>query len=183
MIVTQNLNRILIYAQDEAERLQSGKVDTGHFMLAILRLVECTAYDLLLRAKFKPEEAKAYFDQALQGEQGALRVQERTSRADRVLRIAEGISREYKSEIVGSVHLLLAIVREELNPVAAYLEETWGINYPQLVELYGQPHHAQETPMDSADSMDDLEDGDWQAQKPLVIKGWIYRFLGHHPPK
>ena len=167
MIVTQNLNRILIYAQDEAERLQSGKVDTGHFMLAILRLVECTAYDLLLRAKFKPEEAKAYFDQTLQGEPGALRVQERTSRADRVLRIAEGISREYKSEIVGSVHLLLAIVREELNPVAAYLEETWGINYPQLVDLYGQPHNAQEAPTDSEDSMDDLEEGEWQAQKPL----------------
>ncbi len=167
MIVTQNLNRILIYAQDEAERLQSGKVDTGHFMLAILRLVECTAYDLLLRAKFKPEEAKAYFDQTLQGEPGALRVQERTPRADRVLRIAEGISREYKSEIVGSVHLLLAIVREELNPVAAYLEETWGINYPQLVELYGQPHNANEAPTDSADSMDDLEEGEWQAQKPL----------------
>ena len=167
MIVTQNLNRILIYAQDEAERLQSKHVDTGHYLLAILRLIECTAYDLLLRAKFKPEEAKAYFDEELKGEPEGEHSKERTSRADRILRIAEGISREYKADAVGSVHLLLAIAREELNPVAAYLEETWGISYPQLVDLYGQPHNAADVPTDSSESMDDLNEGEWQAQKPL----------------
>ena len=167
MIVTQNLNRILIYSQDEAERLQSDRIDTGHFLLAILRLVECTAYDLLLRAKFKPEEAKAHFDQELSGEQGAERTKDRSSRADRILRIAEGISREYKADAVGSVHLLLAITREELNPVAAYLEETWGITYSQLVDLYGQPHTVTEAPSSSMESADDLEEGEWQAQKPL----------------
>ena len=95
MIVTLNLNRILVYAEEEAERLQSGKVDTAHFMLAILRLVECSAYDLLLRANFRPDEGKAYFEQQLRqvsantSTHGA-----RTSSADRILRIAEGVSRE-----------------------------------------------------------------------------------------
>ena len=65
MIVTVNLNRIILYAQEEAERLQSRNVDTSHFMLAILRLVECSAYDLLLRAELRPEEAKTYFEQQL----------------------------------------------------------------------------------------------------------------------
>jgi hypothetical protein len=40
MVVTQNLNRIIVYAQEEAERLQSNKTDIAHFMLAILLLVE-----------------------------------------------------------------------------------------------------------------------------------------------
>jgi hypothetical protein len=58
MVVTQNLNRIIVYAQEEAERLQSNKTDIAHFMLAILRLVECSAYDLLLRTSFQPGRAR-----------------------------------------------------------------------------------------------------------------------------
>ena len=59
MVVTQNLNRIIVYAQDEAERLMSPTVEAEHFLLAIFRLIECSAYDLLLRAHFRPQEAKA----------------------------------------------------------------------------------------------------------------------------
>ena len=142
MIVTQNLNRIIVYAQEEAERLQSNKIDVAHFMLAILRLVECSAYDLLLHTSFQPEEGKAYFEQQLRSLSvisGTPNL--RTNQADRILRIAEGISREYQAEAVCTAHLLLAIMREQVNPVASYLEEAWGISFEQLVELYGQPHY------------------------------------------
>jgi len=165
MIVTQNLNRILIYAQDEAERLQSSSVDTGHYMLAILRLVECSAYDLLLRAHFRPEDGKVYFEQQLQGAMSERTELHRTGMADRIIRIAEGISREYKSDAVGSAHLLLAIMREELNPVAAYLEDTWGISYRQLVDLYGQPHNSMDMPIDGNNQMGDLNEGPWQGNQ------------------
>ena len=165
MIVTQNLNRILIYAQDEAERLQSSSVDTGHYMLAILRLVECSAYDLLLRAHFRPEDGKVYFEQQLQGVMSERKELHRTGMADRIIRIAEGISREYKSDAVGSAHLLLAIMREELNPVAAYLEDTWGISYRQLVDLYGQPHNSMDMPIDGNNQMGDLNEGPWQGNQ------------------
>ena len=142
MIVTLNLNRILIYAQEEAERLQSRNVDTAHFMLAILRLVECSAYDLLLRAELRPEEAKTYFEQQLkQLSDEAATPQGRSHNMERILRIAEGISREYQSDVVCTAHLLLAIMREGINPVASYLDEAWGISYERLVELYGQPHY------------------------------------------
>ncbi len=167
MIVTLNLNRIIVYAQEEAERLHSSKVDTAHFMLAILRLVECSAYNLLLRANFSPEDGKSYFEQQLQylaDESG--RFQGRTSHADRILRIAEGISREYKAEAVNTAHLLLAIMREQVNPVASYLEEAWGISYDQLVELYGQPHYTAEVPQSGNAQSDDLNEGPWQPEHP-----------------
>ncbi len=167
MIVTQNLNRIIVYAQEEAERLQSGKADTAHFMLAILRLVECSAYDLLLQANFKPEEGKAYFEQQLQQlSNNAIKTEGRTGNADRILRIAEGISREYHSEAVSTAHLLLAIMREGINPVASYLEEAWGISYDQLVNIYGQPHYSGEVPTNSAQQMGDLNEGPWQPEQP-----------------
>ena len=167
MIVTLNLNRIIVYAQEEAERLQSGKVDTAHFMLAILRLVECSAYNLLLQANFRPEEGKAYFERQLQQlSNEAIKTEGRTSYAERILRIAEGVSREYHAEAVSTAHLLLAIMREGINPVASYLEEAWGISYEQLVNIYGQPHYSGEVPTNGAQQMGDLNEGPWQPEQP-----------------
>ena len=167
MIVTLNLNRIIVYAQEEAERLRSGKVDTAHFMLAILRLVECSAYDLLLQANFRPEEAKAYFERQLQQlSSDAVRTEGRTGNAERILRIAEGVSREYQAEAVSTAHLLLAIMREGINPVASYLEEAWGISYEQLVNIYGQPHYSGDGPTNGAQQMGDLNDAPWQPDQP-----------------
>ena len=145
--------------------MQSSSVDTGHYMLAILRLVECSAYDLLLRAHFRPEDGRVYFEQQLQGVMSERKELHRTGMADRIIRIAEGISREYKSDAVGSAHLLLAIMREELNPVAAYLEDTWGISYRQLVDLYGQPHNSMDMPIDGNNQMGDLNEGPWQGNQ------------------
>ena len=167
MVITHNLNRIIVYAQEEAERLQSNKTDIAHFMLAILRLVECSAYDLLLRTSFRPEEGKAYFEQHLRN----LSVlsgtpQQRTTQADRILHIAEGISREYNSDAVNSTHLLLAIMREQINPVASYLEEAWGISFDQLVELYGQPHYSGEIPTSGNNQLGDVNEPNWQPNEP-----------------
>ena len=55
MIVTQNLNKIIVYAQEEAERLLNKTVEPEHLLLGILRLGEGTAYDLLCQTSFKPE--------------------------------------------------------------------------------------------------------------------------------
>ena len=169
MIVTQNLNRIIIYAQDEAERLKSESVEAEHLLLAILRLIECSAYDLLLRAHFRPEEAKVQLENAVRGEGEIGHPSERSLQTERILRIAEGISREYKADAVGSVHLLLAIMREEVNNAAAYLEDTWDLSYQQLVDLYGQPHFSAEAPLDGIHQSDDVEEG-WQPQ-PAQPKG------------
>ena len=166
MIVTLNLNRIIVYAQEEAERLHSSKVDTAHFMLAILRLVECSAYNLLLRANFSPEDGKSYFEQQLQylaDESG--RFQGRTSHADRILRIAEGISREYHSEMVCSAHMLLAILRERINKTAAYLEREWKISFNKIVDLYGEPHETIAYTQDRNEESTDINDSNWQPQR------------------
>ena len=163
MIVTQNLNRIIIYAQEEAERLKSEYVEPEHLLLAIMRLIECSAYDLLLRAQFRPEEAKEQLEDNVRGESDIASQVERSMQTERILRIAEGISREYNAEAVGTVHLLLAIMREEINSAAAYLENSWGLSYQQLVELYDKPHNTIDPPR--AEEQNEVpNESSWQPQ-------------------
>ena len=170
MIITQNLNRILIYAQEEAERLLSKEVQPEHMLLAIMRLIECSAYDLLLRARFRPEDAKEPLEQAVRGSEELTEPVGQSAQLERIMRIAAGISREYKADAVGTTHLLLAIVREQLNPAATYLEKEWGLTFQKLVELYGQPHYSTELPNDGNEQMGDLNDDPWQPQRESKSK-------------
>ena len=153
-----------MYAQDEAERLQCPRVEPEHLLLAIIRLGEGSAYELLRQTDFDPKDAKQQLDEAIRAK--ALGLIEdtitRSAQTDRILRIAEGIGREYQTEVTSSVHLLLAIMREQINKAAAYLENQWGVTYQQLVDLYGQPHYTPELPQDGAEQMGDLNDGEWQ---------------------
>ncbi len=163
MQVTQRLNKILFYARDEAERLSCSQVTAEHLLLAILRLSEGSAYELLKRASLQPETAKEQLDKMLRQEpQQMVVMATRTPQTDRLLRIAEGISREYLSEAVCSAHLLLAIMREQVNGAAAYLEESWGMSYDQLVELYGQPHYTSPVPFNGYGQMGDVNDAPQQ---------------------
>ena len=165
MIVTQNLNKILYYAHDEAERLRNKTVEPEHLLLAIIRLGEGSAYDALMQALFDPVKAKQELDNDLMvKEPGLAQPVTRSPQVERILRIAEGISREYNAEAIGSIHLLLAILREQINRAAMYLENIWTVTYPKLVEIYGQPHNTTENPQDSSESMGDVNDS-WQPQR------------------
>jgi len=167
MLLTQGLNKILYYAHDEAERLSCKTIEPEHLLLAIIRLGEGTAYDLLQRTSFRSDEAKEQLDKDLRHEPESTLVPiTRSAQVERILRVAEGISREYQSEQIGTVHLLLAILRDQINNAAAYLENVWGVSYQQLVELYGQPHHASEAPRDGNHQMGDLNEGSWKAAQP-----------------
>ena len=166
MQVTQNLNKIIYYAHDEAERLRCPTVEAEHLLLAIIRLGEGSAFELLRQAEFEPDQAKIQLDKALRVEKHTLAEPvTRSAQVERILRIAEGIGREYQTDVINSAHLLMAIMREQINRAASYLEDQWGVSYAQLVELYGQPHYSTDMPKDGSESMGDVNDSSWQPQR------------------
>lgn len=173
MIVTQNLNTILIYAQGEAERLLNKQVEPAHLLLAILRLGEGTAYEILKKTNLNTEEVKAHLEKELQGTESIIEPVTRSVHTDRILRIAEGISREYQAEAVGSIHLLLAIMRDSINTAAAYLENDWNISYQLLVDLYDKPHYVPDNPQETMDqqSAGNVNENSWQPQRGQQQKG------------
>ena len=163
MVVTQNTNKIIQYAQEEAGRLMSSYIEPAHLLLAVIRLGEGSAFDLLTQAQFQTEPAKDALEQSVRGDEPKESVS-LSATTERVFRIAEGISREYRAEAVCSAHMLLAILRERINKTAAYMEREWHISYDKLVELYGQPHETIEYPQDGNEQTGDINEHNWQPQ-------------------
>ena len=164
MVVSENTNKIILYAQEEAGRLQSACIEPAHLLLAIIRLGEGSAYELLEQAKFEPEKAKEALEQFVSGEDERIN-RPLSSSCERIFRIAEGISREYHSEAVSSAHMLLAILRERLNKTAAYLEREWKITYSKIVELYGEPHETISYTQEVSEPDADTNESGWQPQR------------------
>ncbi len=165
MPLTIRLNKILIFARDEAERLQNQQILPEHLLLAILRLAEGDAYNLLLKAGVQPDMVKQNIDAALAEEaQEMVSPVTRSSLVESILRIAEGISREYHAEAVGSAHLLLAILRQRINRASIYLVSNWNLSYEQMVELYAKPHSTISAPTAGMGQGSDVEDG--RPQRP-----------------
>ena len=167
MPLTVRLNKILIFARDEAERLHSRQILPEHLVLGILRLAEGTAYNLLNKAGLAVDDAKQDIDVALEREQvDTIEPITRSTQVESIMRIAEGISREYQAEAVGSVHLLLAILRHRTNRAALYLANSWGINYEQIVELFAKPHTTLQTPLAGMGQSSEVEDSKPRRPQP-----------------
>lgn len=167
MPLTVRLNKILLYAQQEAERLQNPQVLSEHLLLGIFRLAEGSAYNMLVHLGCNIGEAKQQLDSALGTESSdVLSPATRSSQVERILRIADSEAKATQADAVGSIHLLLAILHEHINRAAAYLESDWGITYDSV--LQSQPHNT-EAPKDSALEADAVED-----ETPQEPKGKVF---------
>ena len=143
----------------------SKRVEPAHLLLAILRLGKGSAYEVLQKTSLKAEEAKAYLEHEMQGSDPMVEPVTRSAQTDRILRIAEGISREYQAEAVGSIHVLLAIMRERINTTATYLEREWEISFGSLLDIYGLPHFEQTEAQANTGQPNDVNEANWQPQR------------------
>ena len=135
---TNNLHSILLYAQQEAQRLGSTEIMPDHMILGILRLAEGKAYELLMQAGINPVELKRSIDERLM--QASPSQTTKMSRAsERVLRLMIIEAKLYHADECGSVHLLLAMLRERVNYPAMFMEQHFGIDYECIERLYPKP--------------------------------------------
>lgn len=152
---TNNLHTILLYAQQEAQRLGNSEVFPDHLMLGILRLGDGKAFELLMQAGLNPVELKRSIDERLM--QTATSEATKMSRAsERILRLMLIEARLYHAEECGSVHLLLGILRERVNYPAMFVEQQFGIDYERIEGLYPKP---QPLPQDGS-NLDSEFEGD-----------------------
>lgn len=144
---TNNLHTILLYAQQEAQRLGSSEILPDHLMLGIVRLADGKAFELLMQAGLNPVELKRAIDERLM--QANTSETTKMSRAsERILRLMLTEAKLYHAEECGSVHLLLGLLRERVNYPAMFIEQQFGIDYERIEGLYPKP---QPLPQDGSD--------------------------------
>ena len=157
---TNNLHTILLYAQQEAQRLGSSEILPDHLMLGILRLADGKAFELLMQAGLNPVELKRSIDERLM--QSNTSETTKMSRAsERILRLMLIEARQYHAEECGSVHLLLGLLRERVNYPAMFVEQQFGIDYERIEGLYPKP---QPLPQDGTSL-----DSEFEGEQPF---GW-----------
>ena len=157
---TNNLHTILLYAQQEAQRLGSSEILPDHLMLGILRLADGKAFELLMQAGLNPVELKRSIDERLM--QSTTSETTKMSRAsERILRLMLIEARQYHAEECGSVHLLLGLLRERVNYPAMFVEQQFGIDYERIEGLYPKP---QPLPQDGTSL-----DSEFEGEQPF---GW-----------
>ena len=157
---TNNLHTILLYAQQEAQRLGSSEILPDHLMLGILRLADGKAFELLMQAGLNPVELKRSIDERLI--QSTTSETTKMSRAsERILRLMLIEARQYHAEECGSVHLLLGLLRERVNYPAMFVEQQFGIDYERIEGLYPKP---QPLPQDGTSL-----DSEFEGEQPF---GW-----------
>ena len=157
---TNNLHTILLYAQQEAQRLGSSEILPDHLMLGILRLADGKAFELLMQTGLNPVELKRSIDERLM--QSTTSETTKMSRAsERILRLMLIEARQYHAEECGSVHLLLGLLRERVNYPAMFVEQQFGIDYERIEGLYPKP---QPLPQDGTSL-----DSEFEGEQPF---GW-----------
>ena len=138
---TERAQKVLIYSQEEARRLQHEAVGTEHLLLGLIREGEGVAAKALGNLGISLEKAQAEIARMIGP--GTKSVQEvgLTPRAKRVLELAVDEARLQGAGYVGTEHLLLGLIREGegvaarvLSDLGATLEQVRG----QVISLLGE---------------------------------------------
>lgn len=135
---TPNLHTIINYACEEAGRLGNTEILPDHMMLGILRLGAGKAFELLMQAGMNPIELKKKIDERLL-QDTPTQTNKLSRSSERIIRLTGIEARTYQAETCGSVHLMMALLRDRINFPAMYLEQEHGIDYECMERLYLKP--------------------------------------------
>ena len=142
MDYTKRLRDIISYAGQETVRLGNDKVQPEHLMLGIIRMGEGTAYDILTKTNINLSDFRHHLELHLRqqsGEPADVNSLHLSPAGERIIRLV-GIERDaYGADVAGSIHLLMAILRERINYVAQSLANLYGITYESVEQLYPKP--------------------------------------------
>lgn len=110
---SQSARRILLTAQEEAERLQNTAIEPTHVLLAMLHVENTVAYRALSDLKVEYSRVQAVVRAANPGDPAPPKNLDLAPETRRLLESALQISRKRGDTDIGSEHLLLAVIKGE----------------------------------------------------------------------
>ena len=167
---------VIEYSREEAARLQNSYVGPEHLLLGIIRdgegkAVKCLedlhASTMDIKRKIEKEIRNTFESEGIVQQDIAI-----SKTSERVLRMSLLESRMLKSDVAGTEHLLLAILKEEFNVAAKALNEA-GISYHTVYNYFAKEDQEElaetaELPSDgyTDDDEDDEDEGFSSQQEP-----------------
>lgn len=161
---SQKVKIVITNSRNEAIKLGNDYIGLEHLVLGILREKECTAVKLLTYLGVDTDELKKKIefsiinknikDEVLNNNEDIPLVKQ----AERVLKITYLEAKLFKSEQIGTEHLLLAILRDQ-NSLVTKIFHQFNVNYENVKDLLKKTSvFDEESPIEFQDSFDDTAD-------------------------
>ena len=122
---------VISYSREEAIRLGHDYIGTEHLLLGIIREGEGIAVKILRNLGCDLFKLKKSVDETVRSTGGTPTVGNipLTKQAEKVLKITYLEAKLYKSDVIGTEHLLLSLLRDEENIAAQILQQGFSITY------------------------------------------------------
>jgi len=136
---SSRVQMVIQFARDEALRLGHDYIGTEHLLLGLIREGEGIAIEILHALGCDLGEIKQAVEDAgrVTGDTMTLGNIPFTKRAEKILKSAYVEAERYKSDIIGTEHLLLALVKER-EGLAAQILNSFGVTYDAVATELGR---------------------------------------------
>ena len=126
---------VIQFSREEALRLGHDYIGTEHLILGIVRLGDGVAIRILKNLNCDLFKLKKTIEDTVRGTGGTVTVGNipLTKQAEKVLRITYLEAKLYKSDTIGTEHLLLSLLRDEEN-IAAQILQQFHVSYDAVRE-------------------------------------------------
>lgn len=155
---SNRVKEVISLSREEALRLGHDYIGTEHLLLGMIREGEGVAISLLKKLGISLDELRQAIEQASKGTATHnvknLANIPLTRQSEKVLKITYLEAKIFKSQLIGTEHLLLSILRDEDN-IATQILEKFDVNYDVVKELL---EYQTENPISSSSETDDDDD-------------------------
>ncbi len=132
---SQRVQTVIQLSREEALRLGHDYIGTEHLLLGLIREGGGIAVEILQNMDQDLDDLKKAIEDAVRSTGGTITMGNIpfTKRAERVLRVAAAEAERFKSNVIGTEHLLLALLKDE-EGVAAQVLHSFDVSYELITE-------------------------------------------------
>ena len=127
------VQQVIQFSREEAIRLGHDFIGTEHLLLGLMRLGEGLAIQIIQNLNCDLDEVRETIEEMVEPSNSITKIGNIpfTKRAEKVLKVSYIEGRNYSSEIIGTEHLLLALIKDE-DGMAAQVLKSFSVSYENV---------------------------------------------------
>jgi ATP-dependent Clp protease ATP-binding subunit ClpC len=159
---SNRVKEVISLSREEALRLGHDYIGTEHLLLGMIREGEGVAVSILKKLGIPLDELRTAVERAVKGTANHnvknMANIPLTRQSEKVLKITYLEAKIFKSQLIGTEHLLLSILRDEDN-IATQILNKFEVNYDSIKEMLEMQSDSSSSPKARAEAEDGDEDG------------------------